>query len=111
MLFSRPGTYHTYIAGSPSIWWKDRQLMKRWPELEERLRRGAMEASVLIGIGAGEKPSMIEDAERLHELMLPYDGAGLRLRFRKFEDEGHVSVLHPLISEMLRFIGRKETTV
>ncbi|MFF2885728.1 alpha/beta hydrolase [Paenibacillus sp. NPDC057967] len=104
MLFSRPGSYQGYIAGSPSIWWKGHDLLKRWPEVEDKLRSGEIEASLLIGIGSDEKPSMVADAERLYELMLPYAGERFKLCYRKFDNEGHVSVLPPLVSELLRFI-------
>lgn len=107
VLFSRPETFQSYIAGSPSIWWKEHDLMKRWPALEERMRRREIKASLLIGIGSEEKPSMIADAEQLYERMRPYAGETLRLKYRKFEQEGHISVLPPLISELMRFIGVK----
>nr|WP_256975802.1 alpha/beta hydrolase-fold protein [Paenibacillus sp. MY03] len=104
-LAEKPNSFQTYIAGSPSIWWKNHSLLERLPELERRLLSGEVAAALLIGVGGREKAGMAEDAERLYQRLLPLAGEGrLRLSFRKFEEEGHVSVIHPLISEMLRFI-------
>ncbi|RJX39734.1 alpha/beta hydrolase [Paenibacillus pinisoli] len=103
-LFSRPESYQSYIAGSPSIWWKGHDLLKRWPKVEDKLRRGEIAASLLIGIGSDEKPSMVADAERLYEGMLPYAGEQFKVQYRRFDGEGHISVLPPLVSELLRFI-------
>ncbi|QNK60904.1 alpha/beta hydrolase [Paenibacillus sp. PAMC21692] len=105
-LAENPDSFQTYIAGSPSIWWKNHALLDRLPELERRLSSGEVRAALLIGVGGREKAGMVEDAEQLYQRLLPLaaEEGRLRLSFRKFEEEGHVSVIHPLISEMLRFI-------
>lgn len=104
VLFAKPQAFRTYIAGSPSIWWNGRELLKEWPLLEAKLRRGAVDAELLIGVGMEEKTHMIEDAEELHKLLSAYNGRGLRADFRRFAGEGHVSVIPPLISAALRFM-------
>lgn len=104
MLFNNPNAFGTYIAGSPSIWWKEHELLKRWPMMAEKLSKGNIHASVLIGMGDEEKASMVEDAKHLVCLMKPYESEMLRVKYREFEGEGHISVLHPLISEILRII-------
>lgn len=107
VLFVRPAAFRCYIAGSPSVWWNDFSLLNRWPLLRDKLERGEAEAAVLIGYGAEEKPSITQGAERMRQLLEPYQGRGLRLECRAFEEEGHVSVIPPLISCMLRFIARE----
>jgi predicted alpha/beta superfamily hydrolase len=105
VLFTRPASFSSYIAGSPSVWWKNYSLLKRWPVLEKQLQRGEINAGLLIGIGSEEKLSIVEGAQRVYSLLLPYRRQGLNLAFRQFEGEGHVSVIPPLISLMLRFIA------
>jgi len=104
MLFTRPEAFQSYIAASPSIWWKEHSLHKRWAAFEQRLQKGEIDAKLLIAIGAEEKPNMVADAEELYRWMVPCQTENFQASFRKLEREGHVSVLHPLISEAMRFL-------
>ncbi|MBY9078396.1 alpha/beta hydrolase [Paenibacillus sp. HN-1] len=156
-LMTRPHLFQTYIAGSPSIWWKDHVLynlladwkcedsssgnnMNNLAEIRSAGCEAAGEAaggviseavgeaqrqarkrtgnrpeysapSVLIAIGSQEKGIMLQDAQRMYEELktLEYRRLG-RVSYHLFEDEGHVSVLHPLISRMLRFISDESQT-
>ncbi|MFM1654869.1 alpha/beta hydrolase [Brevibacillus sp. B_LB10_24] len=112
VLFASPGSFRSYIAGSPSVWWKNHSLLRRWQEFEARLLSGKIQADVLIGVGSEEKPGMVEDAKRVYELLHAYQTNGLRLAFHEFEGEGHVSVIPPLISRALHFLfGRRAVSV
>lgn len=103
MMLRHPELFQTYIAGSPSIWWKHHDLYKWLPEFTERLKNGEISASLLIGV-EDDNSKMTVDAEELHRRLLPYHEKGLRLELVKYEDEGHVSMMYPFISKMLRFI-------
>ncbi|MDH4617820.1 alpha/beta hydrolase-fold protein [Brevibacillus sp. AY1] len=105
VLFTRPEAFQTYIVGSPSIWWKGHSLLQKWPAVEQRLQKGELHAALLITIGEEERVDMVADAEELYTRMLPYQGDHFHVSFRKMEREGHISVLHPMISEIMRFIG------
>ncbi|MNG41013.1 hypothetical protein D3C84_1299200 [compost metagenome] len=63
-------------------------------------------------MGSGEKPSMLEDARIFAEQLKPLQSevAAFKLDYVCFEGEGHVSVIHPLISRMYRslFAGERE---
>ncbi len=107
-LFTRPESFRCYVAGSPSIWWKNHALLQRRHGLRERLSQGDVRADVLIGIGSEEKPSMISDARGMHEILQSYSDGGLSVSYREFEREGHVSVIPPLISCMFRWLAGKE---
>lgn len=107
-LAAKPYSFRHFIAGSPSIWWNNRRLLERAALIESRLNRGDVGGpALLIGVGSEEKPFMVEDAERLHRILLPCQANGLRLAYRVFQGEGHVSVIPPLISCMLRFISEQ----
>ncbi|WP_028600663.1 alpha/beta hydrolase [Paenibacillus pasadenensis] len=102
-LIRRPGLFRSHVAGSPSLWWNERMLLKLLPELEARLQSGGS-AALMLAIGGEEKGSMLQDTRELRRRLLPLAESGrLRLTYAEFEDEGHVSVLHPLLSPMLRF--------
>lgn len=106
VLFTQPELYRYYIAGSPSVWWKNHELLRQWPELEARLQRGEVQADVLITVGSEERPHMVEDAERLYKMLAPYhQQQGFQVAYRKFEGEGHVSIIQPMISPMFRWIA------
>ncbi len=103
-LIRRSRLFSTYVAGSPSLWWKERVLFELLPELEERLRSGEQTCSLMMGIGSADT-NMLENAEAFYERLRPYAGSGLhRLVYTEFKDEGHMSVLQPMFSPMLRFV-------
>ncbi|WP_289142036.1 alpha/beta hydrolase [uncultured Brevibacillus sp.] len=108
VLFTRPEAFRSYIAGSPSVWWNDKSLLARLPELKDRLQQGQIDAELMIAVGSEEKQMMVENAQQLYTLLQSYDGHGLRLAFELFEGEGHVSVVHPLISRLFRFILQRK---
>lgn len=107
-LIRRNHLFQTYVAGSPSLWWKERVLFDMLPDLEDQLQRGLVECSVMIGIG-GTETVMHDNAERFYERLRPFAGKSIRqLRYDMFEGEGHMSVLQPMFSPMLRFVFAKE---
>lgn len=107
-LMRRNHLFQNYVAGSPSIWWKDRVLFDMLPEFETRLRNSRLECSLMIGIG-GEDTKLLANAKQFYDRLAPYEGSSIqRLRHHVFEDEGHMSVLQPMFSPMLRFVFAKE---
>lgn len=62
----------------------------------------------MIGLGS-EEGGMLENARAFYERLVPYTGGGLsRLAYNEFQGEGHMSVLQPLFSPMLRFVFAAE---
>ncbi|MEK8132536.1 alpha/beta hydrolase-fold protein [Paenibacillus filicis] len=103
MLLQHPGLFQTCIAASPSIWWKNHILYDWLPAFTKQLENSDIHSSLLIGVEA-DSSKMTVDAEELHRRLLPYEGERLRLKLCKYEGEGHVSMLYPFMSEMLRFL-------
>lgn len=107
-LMRRNHLFQNYVAGSPSIWWKDRVLFDMLPEFEKRLQHSRLDCSLMIGIG-GEDAKLLANAKEFYDRLVPYVGSSIqRIRHDVFEDEGHMSVLQPMFSPMLRFIFAKE---
>lgn len=107
-LIQRSHLFQTYVAGSPSLWWKERVLFDMLPTLENQLQHGLLECSLMIAIG-GTETVMHDNAEQFYERLRPFVGQGLqRLRYDMFEGEGHMSMLQPMFSPMLRFVFAKE---
>lgn len=109
VLAQRPEAFTHYAAGSPSIWWNGSSLLARLPlSLSRHLAEQGEGAdlppvSLYIGIGSEEKPAMLAEAEHLAARLEPLRGPGFTLTYRRFEGEGHLSVLPPLFSGLLRF--------
>ncbi|THF84546.1 alpha/beta hydrolase [Cohnella fermenti] len=103
-LAERPELFSGYIAGSPSVWWDGSEIQERLPAALEKLDLAQRPISLLIGVGADEKPSMVAEAERLARQLEPLRERGLRLEFRRFEGAGHVSVVPALAGVIFRFL-------
>lgn len=110
-LFNKTDAFQTYIAGSPSIWWKNQYLTSLENTFCQTFKENKYqeEKSLFIGVGGKEKQSMIEDARDMYDRLLAQNMNPFRLDFRKFDEEGHVTVLHPFISRALEFfLGKKD---
>ncbi|MEF3306211.1 alpha/beta hydrolase [Paenibacillus sp. GYB003] len=105
-LFAMPGSFRTYVAGSPSIHWNKRLLEEEERAFVSRLACRAADARLLIGVGElerGHKSGMYDNAKALSDRLAALSGLGLHTRFHEFEGEGHASVLPALVSRALRF--------
>lgn len=110
MLFARPHSFHTFIAGSPSIHWNEmhlRQQEQRWSgELNEGKYK--LNTRVLIAVGELEgnlKVPMIRNAEEQAERLSKLEGFGVLTGYQVFEAENHLSIVPVLINRALRFNG------
>ncbi|MBD1382817.1 alpha/beta hydrolase [Metabacillus arenae] len=112
-LFSNHASFQTYIAGSPSIHWNERSILEKEKTFINRLERDEIHANLLIGIGELEKEHKIfkigEHAKKMSERLSTYKNQGLNVKFIQFEEEGHTSVLPPLINKSLRFSLQSHT--
>lgn len=107
VMAERSEAFTAYVAGSPSVWWNGGEVVQRLLHVLES--RPDLDLALYIGIGSNEKPSMLAGAEKLYAALLPFESRGLQLNYRVYQDEGHVSIIHPLISGMLRYLAKKES--
>ncbi|MBD7969960.1 alpha/beta hydrolase [Paenibacillus gallinarum] len=113
MLFVRPHSFHTYIAGSPSIHWNAmylRQQEQKWLE-EVSKGRTKLNTRVLIAVGELEgnlKVPMIRNAEEQVERLSKLEEFGVQVAYQAFEAENHMSIVPVLINRALRFNGWAE---
>ncbi|MCO7126539.1 alpha/beta hydrolase-fold protein [Sporolactobacillus shoreicorticis] len=106
-LFTNPSAFQCYIAGSPSIWWKNRYLIELEKSFSEKVTADQGESAevskLLLAVGGKEVDFMIADAEQMYQ-QLRADVPNLHVAYRLFKGEDHVPVIHPLISKALRFM-------
>lgn len=120
VLLQRPEAFTTYLASSPSLWWRDRYLLTRLGELgPDRLRGRSVFITVgereqptamLAAGGAGEAPRVgigrlhqIENAIEAARLLSARPDAGLRVGIRILEGETHGSAPTAALPLGLRF--------
>lgn len=106
VLFSQPGLFQTYVAGSPSVHWDKRNLMEAERNFAARSDVDFGKIGVMVAIGELEKShrsGIYDNAKELAERLSGLADRGLRLQFQSFEEEGHVSVLPALVSRAARF--------
>ncbi|WP_368657953.1 alpha/beta hydrolase [Metabacillus halosaccharovorans] len=106
-LFTSPTSFQTYIAGSPSIHWNQSIILEEERLFHQLCETEEIKANVLVGIGELERwhhtnvgelaKSMVDRLSILSRL---------QIEFIQFQNEGHVSVLPPLITRSLRFALR-----
>lgn len=102
-LFMKHDVFQYYVAGSPSIWWKQGYIIPYAERLIEAGQQHSLHASLYLGVGSLEKPHMINDAKLMYERLTQAAVPGFQVQFHCFEDEGHLSIIPSLISRAVRF--------
>jgi len=117
-LFTRPHLFRYYIAASPAIWWHDGRVLDAAQGFIDRPPAGMRDLLVLVGAKetharpytgpaaggeVGKPTSMVEDARRLAHRLQALEGQGVRVRYRAFDQEDHISVLPATISAAVGF--------
>jgi predicted alpha/beta superfamily hydrolase len=125
-LFRFPDAFDCYAAGSPSIWWADKMIMREFESSKANSRDRCCSPSLLITVGeleAGVSPEELRAAAqqwidlcalRRHSRMV--ENASFlasqlneikmlrRFAFAKFEGETHTSVIPAFLGRAARFI-------
>ena len=105
-LYTRPQAFHSIVAASPSMEWNEQGVLSEEREFTARLRSGKVgKISRLLVVAGGrdidDDPYVEEQfANRMEQL----SGYGLRSRFLRYEDEGHMTVPARAVTDALRFV-------
>jgi len=113
-LFTRPHTFRSYMAASPSFWWNDRVVLKYEARFLRHLYASTRTPRLLVTAGSleGVPPqlpttafarSMAEDAALMVARLRWRAGARLQVSFVELTDETHASVIPAAISRSVRF--------
>lgn len=115
-LFSKPESFQTYVASSPSIWWNDGSVLEQAKAFAKDNSGENHSARLFVSIGsleqrpgpgapiqrapsAGQK-NMSEAAKGLAESL---KASGVTVEFREFAEENHGTVVLPAASRGVRF--------
>jgi predicted alpha/beta superfamily hydrolase len=97
-MFTRPGLFQTYVAGSPSIWWNERSLLQELEAFAAMPAETRNDLTLRIIVGADELGHILIDARNLVVKLPP-----MRVYYQEIDDESHVSMLPAAINSALRF--------
>lgn len=103
-LFTKPTTFQTYLAISPSIWWNDYELLLYMEQFLERTGKNG-EQRLFIAVGELER-FMVDDAKRLVERLEEAQSENLDCTFYCAPEENHASVVPTTMSRAIRFINQ-----
>jgi len=95
VLFNHSDSFNRYVIASPSLWWDDAVMFK----MEEKYAstHTNLAKKVFLSVGSKELASgpqgMIDNARKMAEKLKSRNYPDLKLSFKIFEDETHVSVV------------------
>lgn len=103
---TRTSLFATYVAGSPSLWWNDSEIVGRAkafaaaaPDLAGR--------RLFLGAGGDEPTGMVGGAADVAAILAPLGTRGLMLSHQTFDGESHITVLPALIGRSFRLALRQ----
>ena len=119
VLFTRPESFRTYVASSPSVWWNDRSVRADEKAFAERFAGKEVGARLLVTVGGWEQEPgpgvgkelaavlremrMVDDAKGIADRLGKAGVKGLAVAYREFPEEDHASVLLPAAGRGVRF--------
>ena len=69
-LFTQPDSFDTYVAGSPSIWWGNKLLLRELPAFKAQLAQHASTPRLLMTMGALEFQTNPEELRLIRQMNL-----------------------------------------
>lgn len=116
VMFRHPEYFSTYIAGSPAIWWNNRELLNDESAFSKRVQAGGLHLKLLIASAGDEqyrgtdpallakdRGRLIDNASELAARLSALDPKSLAVTRVIFPDEGHNSVSLATIARAVYF--------
>ena len=105
-LYARPQAFHSIIAASPSLEWNQFGSLREEREFTARLTTGKLgkTSRLMVVVGGRDIDDDPYPAESLVRRLELLSGHGLRTRFRRYEEEGHMTVPARAVTDVFRFI-------
>jgi predicted alpha/beta superfamily hydrolase len=103
-LYSKPQAFHSIVVASPSLE-LDEGVLRDEREFVARLEAGKIgkTSRVMIVVGGRDIDDDPEPARALADRFSRLSDHGLRVRFKRYEDEGHMTVPARAVTDVLRF--------
>ncbi|WBX84216.1 alpha/beta hydrolase [Sphingosinicella microcystinivorans] len=103
-LYTRPQAFHSIVAASPSLE-LDEGVLRDERAFVARLEDGKVgkTSRLMIVVGERDIDDDPEPARALADRLDRLSGLGMRVRFRSYETEGHMTVPARAVTDVLRF--------
>lgn len=103
-LYTRPQAFHSIVAASPSLE-LDEGVLRDERAFVARLEDGKVgkTSRLMIVVGERDIDDDPEPARALADRLDRLSGLGMRVRFRSYETEGHMTVAARAVTDVLRF--------
>jgi len=112
ILFTKPQLFNKYIIISPSLWWKDGDLLKANPVILSQSNH--LPIDIYIGVGKegsidGSKIHVMEeDAKLLYDKIKRGGPGNVKVSFDYLPDETHATVTHQAVFNAFRILYPKK---
>jgi predicted alpha/beta superfamily hydrolase len=105
-LYTRPQAFESIVAASPSLEWNEQGVLADEREFASRLTKGKVgkTSRLLVVVGGRDVDDDPYGAEAFAHRMEQLSGYGLRTRFRRYDEEGHMTVPARAVTDTLRFV-------
>jgi len=90
-LFQAKPFFTHYLAGSPSVWWDDRAILRQAKRL--RRRQATLRANLFLSVGEKDSESMTGDLAMLESQLTEQPFKGLARTSRRFAGRDHYNAL------------------
>lgn len=101
VLLNQPEMFNAYISVSPSLWWKERALVKQAEETFANREKLSTQFFMTMGNEGGD---MLPSAQAFEDVLAKSNIAALEHKFVHFPEETHGSVVHKSIYDGLEMI-------
>lgn len=104
-LYERPDAFHSIVAASPAMEWNDQGVLEDERAFTARLTSGKISRTsrLMVVVGDRDVDDDPEPARALVDRLDRLSGHGLRVRLRRYAEEGHMSVPARSVTDVLRF--------
>jgi predicted alpha/beta superfamily hydrolase len=127
-LFTRPASFQTYLAASPSIWYGERVVLRGEEALRQRVATLPSKPALMLTAGELEQPAskpgapgshnpqaakrrMVEEASELAVRLRQMPGVLSRVQFHLLAHENHGSAMFPAMARGLEFFCGGDASV
>ena len=105
-LYTRPQAFQSIVAASPSQEWNEQGVLLEERDFTARLTSGKVgkTSRLMVVVGGRDIDDDHYVGEAFAKRLELLSGYGLRTRFRRYEEEGHMSVPARAVTDTLRFV-------
>ncbi|HSJ04545.1 MAG TPA: alpha/beta hydrolase-fold protein, partial [Verrucomicrobium sp.] len=127
VLFTRPESFQTYVASSPSVWWNNKYILQEEAEFAKRVQSQPVQATLVMSAGELEQTltqheyswpdgpreehasktarrRMVDNTREMSWRLIKLESKGLKSSYRVFPGESHKSVIPVAVASALPLV-------